>query len=75
LSFFEISSKMHINLQKKVVQKPIQYNFAPGEMAEWSIAAVLKTVEVNSLRGFESLSLRQKASQQLWLAFCVLYIE
>ena len=28
-------------------------------MAEWSIAAVLKTVEVNSLPGFESLSLRK----------------
>ena len=36
--------------------------FAPkitsGEMAEWSIAAVLKTVEANYLQGFESLSLR-----------------
>ena len=30
-----------------------------GEMAERSKAAVLKTVEVNSLLGFESLSLRQ----------------
>ena len=29
-------------------------------MAEWSIAAVLKTVEANYLQGFESLSLRQK---------------
>ncbi len=40
-------------------------------MAEWSIAAVLKTVEVNSLPGFESLSLRknQKASQQSCGAF------
>ena len=27
-------------------------------MAEWSIAAVLKTVEANYLQGFESLSLR-----------------
>ncbi|MDK2909932.1 MAG: hypothetical protein PWR20_1499 [Bacteroidales bacterium] len=33
--------------------------FAPGEMAEWSIAAVLKTVDQgNRVRGFESLSLR-----------------
>ena len=31
-----------------------------GEMAERSKAAVLKTVEVNSLLGFESLSLRHK---------------
>ena len=30
-----------------------------GELAEWSNAAVLKTVEVNSLLGFESLTLRQ----------------
>ena len=30
-----------------------------GEMAEWFKAAVLKTVEGNSLPGFESLSLRQ----------------
>ena len=29
-----------------------------GEVAEWSKAAVLKTVEGNSLPGFESLSLR-----------------
>ena len=29
-----------------------------GEMAEWSNAAVLKTVEANYLQGFESLSLR-----------------
>ena len=30
-----------------------------GEMAEWSIAAVLKTVELERFRGFESLSLRR----------------
>ncbi len=29
-----------------------------AQMAEWSIAAVLKTVEANYLQGFESLSLR-----------------
>ena len=27
------------------------YNFAPGEMAEWSIAAVLKTVEAHPSGG------------------------
>ena len=33
--------------------------FAGGEMAEWSNAAVLKTVDPgNRVRGFESLSLR-----------------
>ncbi len=31
-----------------------------GELAERSKAAVLKTVEVNSFLGFESLTLRQK---------------
>ncbi len=35
-----------------------------GEMAEWSNAAVLKTVEGNSLPGFESLSLRQKNNRK-----------
>ena len=35
-----------------------------GEMAEWSNAAVLKTVEANYLQGFESLSLR------IFLPFC-----
>jgi hypothetical protein len=34
-----------------------------GEMAEWSIAAVLKTVE-RKFRGFESLSLRQSRSEK-----------
>ena len=34
-------------------------------MAEWFNAAVLKTVEGNSLPGFESLSLRHKHSQDL----------
>ena len=34
-----------------------------GELAEWSNAAVLKTVEVNSLLGFESLTLRHKKEQ------------
>ena len=35
---------------------PSKFTF--GEMAEWSNAAVLKTVEANYLQGFESLSLR-----------------
>ena len=30
-----------------------------GEVAEWTKAAVLKTVEGNTFRGFESLPLRQ----------------
>ena len=35
-------------------------NFAAGEVAEWSIAAVLKTVDL-TVRGFESLLLRTSA--------------
>ena len=34
--------------------------FCSGDMAEWSIAAVLKTVERFAFQGFESLSLRKK---------------
>lgn len=33
-----------------------------GEVAEWSNAAVLKTVRANCPRGFESLPLRQQAN-------------
>ena len=33
-------------------------------MAEWSIAAVLKTVDLLKVRGFESLSLRQFTKYQ-----------
>ena len=35
--------------------------FEPGEVAEWFMAAVLKTVE-RKFRGFESLPLRQSGS-------------
>jgi hypothetical protein len=37
-------------------------NFAPGEMAEWSIAAVLKTVEVQASGG-SNPSLSAKAQE------------
>lgn len=40
---------------------------SPGGMAEWSIATVLKTVE-RELRGFESLSLRQKGGMALLIS-------
>ena len=41
--------------------------FAPGEMAEWSIAAVLKTVEGNTSGGSNpSLSARRKNARQPW---------
>ena len=41
------------------MQIKINYTFADGEMAEWSNAAVLKTVVRSADRGFESLFLRQ----------------
>ena len=47
---------MAVPLHPKWVNSLLEFTF--GEMAEWSIAAVLKTVEANYLQGFESLSLR-----------------
>ena len=38
---------------------------ASGEMAEWSIAAVLKTVEGENFQGFESLSLRRSVASSM----------
>ena len=38
-------------LQKNLVIKKKCSTFVPGEMAEWSIAAVLKTVEVRASGG------------------------
>jgi hypothetical protein len=44
--------------------------FAPGEMAEWSIAAVLKTVEVQASGGSNpSLSAKQKPPKDFSAAF------
>ena len=34
-----------------MAESKIRYTFAPGEMAEWSIAAVLKTVELRGSGG------------------------
>ena len=42
-------------------------------MAEWSKAAVLKTVEGNTLRGFESYSLRHKIASQIKLLHNFIY--
>jgi hypothetical protein len=40
-------------------------------MAEWSMAAVLKTVD-RKVRGFESCSLRQKYRPDGWIEKCVI---
>ena len=53
-------SKQIIISSKNFVQIKINYTFADGEMAEWSNAAVLKTVVRSADRGFESLFLRQR---------------
>ena len=40
-----------IHREKDLAESKIRYIFAPGEMAEWSIAAVLKTVELRGSGG------------------------
>ena len=40
-----------ITRRKDLAESKIRYTFAPGEMAEWSIAAVLKTVELRGSGG------------------------
>ena len=46
------------------VKAKICFTFAPGEMAEWSIAAVLKTVELKGSGGSNpSLSAEQKSKK------------
>jgi hypothetical protein len=45
-----------------------------GRMAEWSIAAVLKTAGPNPPRGFESLSFRLKQWQQSLVAFSLVFL-
>jgi hypothetical protein len=44
------------------------YNFAPGEMAEWSIAAVLKTADCQRSGGSNPSLSAEKASH-LWSFF------
>ena len=50
-----------------MAESKIRYTFALGEMAEWSIAAVLKTVEPRGSGGsnpsLSAESLRQKATE------------
>ena len=40
-----------ITRRKDLAESKIRYTFALGEMAEWSIAAVLKTVVLRGTRG------------------------
>lgn len=49
-----------------MAESKIRYTFALGEMAEWSIAAVLKTVEGNTSRGSNPcLSATNAENQQI----------
>ena len=49
-----------------MAESKIRYTFAPGEMAEWSIAAVLKTVELRGSGGSNpSLSAINVGNQQI----------
>ena len=50
-----------ITRRKDLAESKIRYTFALGEMAEWSIAAVLKTVELRGSGGSNpSLSAERK---------------
>ena len=55
-----------ITRRKDLAESKIRYTFAPGEMAEWSIAAVLKTVELRGSGGSNpSLSAINVGNQQI----------
>ena len=46
-----LTGRLGITRRKDLAESKIRYTFAPGEMAEWSIAAVLKTVELRGSGG------------------------
>ena len=46
-----LTGQLGITRRKDLAESKIRYTFAPGEMAEWSIAAVLKTVELRGSGG------------------------
>ena len=55
-----------ITRRKDLAESKIRYTFALGEMAEWSIAAVLKTVELRGSGGSNpSLSAINAENQQI----------
>ena len=55
-----------ITRRKDLAESKIRYTFALGEMAEWSIAAVLKTVELRGSGGSNpSLSAINVGNQQI----------
>ena len=59
-------------LQKNLVSKKKCCTFVPGEMAEWSIAAVLKTVELRGSGG-SNPSLSAKERKKHHIAWCFFY--
>ena len=46
-----LTGRLGITRRKDLAESKIRYTFAPGEMAERSIAAVLKTVELQGSGG------------------------
>ena len=46
-----LTGRLGITRRKDWAESKIRYTFALGEMAEWSIAAVLKTVELQGSGG------------------------
>ena len=50
-------------MQFDFVKRNPYHTFASGELAEWSIASVLKTVDF-TVRGFESLTLRANSENK-----------
>ena len=58
-------------LWKDLAESKIRYTFALGEMAEWSIAAVLKTVVLRGTRGSNPcLSAESPVRRKLYGIFC-----
>ena len=61
-----LTGRLGITRRKDLAESKIRYTFAPGEMAEWSIAAVLKTVELRGSGGSNpSLSATNAENQQI----------
>ena len=63
-------------LQKNLVIKKKCSTFVPGEMAEWSIAAVLKTVELRGSGGSNpSLSAENNKAEQTTDVVCFVFCD
>jgi hypothetical protein len=73
MSSWAVLSNLIMPKNKGIIADYKKYiTFAPGEMAEWSIAAVLKTVELRGSGGSNpSLSAKKIEAQRSWaFLFC-----